>query len=167
MSGKTKLAQRLANDAATSGGKVIVYDPLRSRGWPDSAIKFHRADAFLSSIGEHQSAFVFIDESKTLWSHDMVAADRLVYTGRHSGFKLFLIAQRAHMVPPNARNQCATVYAFKQQEGDARILNDQYDPALYDSTKLEKINFIVSDGFSHRRGKLDFSAGDPPALIPA
>lgn len=163
MSGKSELAKSIAHNAP---GKVIVYDPLKSSGWPPGALKYANPQLFFMALQKEKSAYVFIDEARTLWDYDINAADKLVYTGRHSGFKLFLIAQRTRMIPPNARNQCATVYAFKQQAYDAEMLVGDYSECLYRTVDLAQTEFIVTDGYKYQLGKLDFSAGTPAQIVP-
>lgn len=159
-SGKTKLAQRLAANKS----RVIVYDPNRSAHWPVSAKKFSDPARFLDFVEQQESAFVFIDEAKTVWDFDSDRADKLVYAGRHRGLLLFLIAQRTRMVPPNSRNQCSRVFAFRQQLADAQTLADEYHPAMLGTCELPPVHFIATNGFRADAGRLDFTDGEPPRI---
>lgn len=165
--GKSNLAKRFAHDAHARGQNVIVYDPLASRDWPDSATKFQSPEQFLSHVEKAQSAHVFVDEAKTLWDTDHKRADALLYRRRHQGLLVYVIAQRTRMVPPNARNQCSVIYAFRQQKIDADILRDEYHESLTDAMRLKAGHFIASDGFTFSRMALDYARGMPPSIIPA
>jgi len=161
-SGKSWLAKRFAADAERRGERVVVYDPLKSVGWPASAVKYSDAEKFLDALPDIQSAHVFVDEAKTLWNIDERRADVLLYQKRHDGILVYVIAQRTKMVPPNARNQCSKIFAFKQQTEDAKILAAEYDEFLIETKSLQKTEFIVSNGFSSVRMRLDFNGGTPP-----
>lgn len=163
--GKSNLAKYFAKMAEINGEQVIVYDPLKSQNWPKTAEKFASPELFLSAIPSIQSAHVFIDEAKTLWDYDYKRADTILYHRRHQGLLSYVIAQRTRMVPPNARNQCSRIYAFKQQKQDAEILAGEYDEMLLMTTKLKPGEFIVSDGFVSKKYKLDYSNGIPPLPV--
>jgi len=156
--GKTNLVKSIVNN---SDKDVIVYDPLSSAGWCDKAIKFSSASKFFNYLDSAQNAYVVIDEGKTLWDENPKEADKLLYRRRHQGLLVFAIAQRTRMIPPNARNQCSKVFAFKQQKDDAMTLGEEYDPALYDCMKLEKGECIASDGFTVQNFVLDYSTYPP------
>lgn len=162
LSGKTNLAKRLAADESAAGKNIVVYDPIASQGWPGNAVKYSEPSRFLDRINHLSNALVFVDEAKTLWDFNEDAADALVYKGRHRGFLCVLMAQRSRMVPPNARNQCARVFSFKQQPYDAQILADEYHGSLVNTPDLKPGEFIYTDGFAVYSGKLDYSAGLPP-----
>lgn len=162
-SGKTNLCKAIAR--SLGGLSIVVFDPLKSRGWPEHAEKFHTPAAFLLRVETLTSAHVFIDEGKTLWDTDPKRADTLLYRRRHQGLSVFLMAQRAKMIPPNARSQCAKVFAFKQQIEDAKTLADEYGAALRLVTNHQQGEFTVSDGFSHQTGELDYSGGAIPTIV--
>lgn len=164
-SGKSNLAKRFAENAVISGAAVIVFDPLRSSGWPESAQKFTTAEAFLDHIEIAQSAHVFIDEAKILWNADPKRADMVLYQKRHQGLLVYVIGQRAEgMIPPNARNQCSKVFAFRQSKKDADTLAQEYGDLLSSITTLKKNDFVYSDGFSGGKAALDYSNGLPPQI---
>lgn len=146
-SGKSNFAKCLANDGSDLED-IIVYDPTESEGWPAKAIKYSDPEQFLNDIFNCYSAHVFIDESKTLWDHDEKRASQLIYRLRHNGLLFYLIAQRAMgMVPPNARNQCETLVAFRTSAKDADILAAEYGDDILGAPKLSKGQAILCDGF--------------------
>ena len=165
--GKSMLAKRIAAGLAAHNN-IIVYDPLQSANWPESALLFSSPEKFLAHVEQAQNAYVFVDEAKTLWDHDEKRADALLYKRRHQGLLVFLIAQRATMIKPNARNQCSRLYAFKQTSDDARALAGDYDDSIRDMiTRLPPCEFIATNGHTVERFKLDFSNGIPPTYTPA
>lgn len=162
--GKTNLCKSVAAGLSPDVS-IIVFDPLRSTGWPERAIKFHTTESFFAHIESARQAYVFVDEGKTLWDADQKQADTLLYRRRHQGLLIFLIAQRAKMIPPNARTQCSKIFAFKQQADDSKLLGEEFGPELRNAQTLEKNEFIMSDGFVTVNGKLDYSNGLPPEVI--
>lgn len=164
-SGKSNLAKRFAENARQKGQGILVFDPLRSNGWPESAEKYSTPEAFLDAIETVQSTHVFIDEAKVLWNHDTKRADAVLYQKRHQGLLVYVIGQRAEgMIPPNARNQCSKIFAFRQSKKDAETLAAEYGELLLNITKLPKNEFIFSDGFSGGRARLNYDAGLPPTI---
>ena len=164
MSGKSNLAKYIAGLFHSGGGRVLIFDPLQSGGWPsgENVEKYSKPEVFLNAVAQARESAVFIDEAKVLWDHDVKAADRILYQYRHHGLQVHLIAQRAKMIRPNARDQCATLYAFKQSREDADILAGNYGDETRVVTGLAKGEFLVSDGYSCHRYVLDYSKGFPP-----
>lgn len=156
--GKTNLCKSIAVNTNTD---VIVYDPLSSTGWGDNAIKFSSIDKFFKHIETAQNAYVFVDEGKTLWDQNPREADKLLYKRRHQGLLTFVIAQRTMMIPPNARNMCSKVFAFKQRKNDCDILREEYGEEFKNCLNLELGEFIATDGFNVEYMKLDYSVYPP------
>lgn len=156
-SGKTNLAKRMAKTAADKGEDIMVYDPRKSGGWPEGAKKYASPEKFLKDFWTLKKHHVFIDEAKTLFDFDIKAAEKIAYQGRHEGHLVYFIGQRAmSMIPPNARNQCGKVFAFKQSKKDSDVLADEYNDMLTQCCKLKKSEFIYSDGFAVGRAKLNY-----------
>lgn len=156
-SGKSNLAKYFASmqDA------VIVYDPLKSTGWPEHAIKFSDPEKFLEFIKTARDSYVYIDEAKTLADYDEKRFNEILYKRRHQGLLVYLIAQRTKMVKPNARNQCARVFAFKQSPDDAKELAEDFHSGIVNCAKVEKDNFIVADVFMSEQYKLNYETYPP------
>jgi hypothetical protein len=164
-SGKSNLAKRFAANAELNGEGVLVFDPLKSTGWPSSAKLYHTPDAFLNAVESATKAHVFIDEAKTLWDFDTKRADRILYQLRHKGLLVYVIGQRAEgMIPPNARNQCSKIFAFRQAKKDSFTLAEEYGEGLRHCLNVPKNTFVYSDGFSSGRAELDYSHGLPPFI---
>lgn len=160
--GKSWLARSLASKHT---GRVLVFDPTKARGWPANAVKWADPGIFLAEIEMAQSAHVYVDEAADLWTFDEVRANRLLYRGRHRGLLFVLIAQRTRMVPPNARNQCSRIYAFRQQLDDAKTLAAEYHAELLKSTRLPPKVCIASDGFSATEMRLNFDSLPPKIVV--
>ncbi len=164
-SGKSFLAKRLALQAEMRGEKIVVFDPLKSNGWPESSILYAKPDVFINEVWDYESCHVFVDEAKVLFEAERLGAEKLSYQGRHGGRLVYFIGQRAmSMIPPNARNQCGKVFAFKQSAKDCVTLADEYHEIFMGCKKLPQIHFYCSDGFTALKGNLDFSAGTIPHI---
>lgn len=162
--GKSWLNKRIATEQAARGDNIIVFDPLSSGGWPESAVKFSSPEKFIAHVKKAQSAHVFIDEAKVLWDSGAKLAkeaDKTLYNRRHQGLLVYLIAQRTMMVPPNARNQCSRVFAFRQTKTDADILAAEFNEVLQNVRQMPDGEFIAVRGLAHAYGKLDFSEMPP------
>lgn len=159
--GKTNMCKAIASGMENDQKAIIVFDPLASSGWPTRAEKFESVDKFFDRMNTAQNAFVFVDEAKTLWDANPKEADKLVYRRRHQGLLVFLIAQRTRMVPPNARNQCSRVFAFRQQRDDADTLAQEYTEDLYECSNLDVGEAIGSDGFQSHRIELVYDDYPP------
>ena len=163
-SGKTMLGLHLAHKAAGQGVRVVVFDPIGDPRWPVRPIV--DAGEFLAGVHGLRECLCVVDEAKTLWDVDQRIADLLLYRKRHDGVAVVLLAQRATMVRPNARDQCRVVYAFRQSVRDARVLADEWHDDLAGVSRLKPLHFIWSDGFNARRFRLDFGSGVPPRPVP-
>ena len=159
-SGKSNLAKCIARDAV-GHEDLIVYDPTESKGWPEEAVKYSDPEKFLSDVFNVQNAHVFVDECKTLWDHDEKRASQLVYRLRHNGLLFYLIAQRAMgMVPPNARNQCATLIAFRTSAKDSEVLAAEFGESILACSRLPSGHAIYTDGFGSRKIQMVYVDGN-------
>lgn len=161
-SGKTILCKEVAKE--NSEKDIIVFDPIKSGGWPKHARCYSTIEAFSSALDKYKSALVFIDEAKTIFNEDKTLAEKWLTQYRHKGYLFFLIAQRAKMIPPNARNQCTQIYAFKQKPEDAKILADEYGDELFEVSRLNKLEFIYSDGYQTQKGAIQFNNNNPTII---
>lgn len=158
-SGKTQLCKLVAN--SNPNLDVIVFDPLKSGGWGNKAKCFSTIEAFGKYLEMNQKAIVFIDEAKIVFDEDKKLAEKWLYQFRHKGYLIYLIAQRAKMIPPNARNQCSSVYAFKQKPEDAKLLADEYGDEFAELPKLKPLEFIYSNGFETTKAAIQFNGNKP------
>ncbi|MEG9862955.1 MAG: hypothetical protein V6Z82_06980 [Flavobacteriales bacterium] len=164
-SGKTNLAKFFANQAHKKGEDILVFDPRKSGGWPDGAKKYSSPEKFLNDFWKLEKHHVFIDEAKVLFDFDIKGAEKIAYQGRHNGHLVYFIGQRAmSMIPPNARNQCGKVFAFKQSKKDSDTLADEYNDILSQCVTLKKVHFIFSDGFACGKAKLVFETKENDSI---
>ena len=164
-SGKSNLARCLAGSLPNES-RIVVYDPTESLGWPENAAKYSDPESFLTDIFQERSAHVFVDECKTLWDHDEKRASQLVYRLRHNGLLFYLIAQRAMgMVPPNARNQCSSLIAFRTSAKDAEILGAEYGESILGAAKLPQGYAIYSDGFANKKIEMIYDEDEDGNLM--
>lgn len=156
-SGKTSLAKYFAMQAANRGENVTVFDPLKQTGWPRNCNMFNTPEVFLDRIWNITSTHVFMDECKMLFDADKKQAEKLAYMGRHGGRLLYFIGTRANsMIPPNARNTCSKVFAFKQGFQDSDILAKNYNEKFIDCQGLKELQFLAGDPFRMYRGQITF-----------
>ena len=160
-SGKSNLCKSWAS----AQDNVIVFDPLKSTGWPIHALKFSDPEKFLQSMVTAESAHVYIDEAMVLWEYDYKRANKILYNRRHQGLLVYVIGQRATMILPHARNQCSKVFAFKQNLNDAQSLAGDYNPEVIECNRLPKGEFIAADTFTAERYKLDYTNYPPVPIL--
>jgi hypothetical protein len=62
---------------------------------------------------------------------------------------------RNALIPSRAISMCFQVSSFKQHDDDAKILSKQFgDNELMRVTKLKRGEYIWSNGFENKRGKV-------------
>lgn len=147
-SGKTTLARFHARRLADAKWPVIVYDPVRTGttggDWPSSAVLYTDPKIFLHEINKAKNAYVFVDESPDVFSHEMRENHWLLRRGRHRGLYLRLISTRPMMVHPNVRTQCKRVFMFRMSPSDAAdIANDFGHDRYVVSKELDKGDCIM------------------------
>ena len=62
-SGKSNLCKRFA----VTDKPIIIFDPLQSTGWPESAVKFSDPKKFFDYVAQVQSSLIFCDEARKFW----------------------------------------------------------------------------------------------------
>lgn len=160
-SGKSNLAKYFASQQEN----VVVYDPLKSAGWPEHALKFSDPEKFLRAIVSIESSYVYIDEAMTLWEYDYKRANKILYNRRHQGLLVYVIGQRATMILPHARNQCSKVFAFKQNLNDAQSLAGDYNPEVIECNRVGKGEFIAADTFTAQHYVLNYDNYPPTPIL--
>lgn len=164
-SGKSNLAKNFAHKLAAQGHEIVVFDPMQSTGWPEGSKLYSKPASFVEAFWKHKNCYVFIDEARVLFEAEKNEAERMAFQGRHGGRLLFFIGQRAmSMIPPNARDQCGKVFAFKQSKKDSDTLTEEKSEIFSLCRTLKKGEFVASDGYSDFIGSLDYSEGLPPKV---
>lgn len=141
--GKTTLAKRLSNQ---SQRQVVVLEPFTTGGWNSNAYFAQDADEVLAIAQSNKNLDIFIDESAETLCRDN-AFQFLATRSRQYGHRVFFIAQRASQILPVIRNNCETVYCFRQSKKDAEIIaNDLADDCFLQCAKLSKGECIAKIG---------------------
>lgn len=154
--GKTTLALDMCRRWKQAGFATLVLDPMLDTRW-SGIVDLQTADKaeFLRAYFNSRNARVFIDESIEVASN----SDKdIIYTatrGRHYGHANVYISQRANSVARNIRTMCFQVASFKQHADDAKILSREFgSDELMGVTKLQRGQFIWSNGFQNAKGKV-------------
>ena len=148
-SGKTHLAQSLARHAVAIGRGVLVLHKERER-WPlpvsPLVWQTHDPEAFLRMYWAARSCDCFME----LADADVDKFDgrfhRCFTQGRHEGHRNFYLSQRAAMVHPNVRENCASLYLFAVPIKGARLWADEFnDESLLGATTLPPHVFFFKE----------------------
>lgn len=159
-SGKSELAKEFTRNMPPE--QVVIFDPRRSANWPQGTIKFSDPKKFFEYVENAESKYVFCDEAKDFWNEGyQKEAEKLLTQSRHNGQLIFLIAQRAKMIPPTARAQCSNVFAFRQNLDDSIELAREYHSSMREIPQLPEHHFIFSNGFESSTHKLNFENYPP------
>lgn len=159
-SGKSQLMKAIIRDNLIGKAPVVVFDPVRTE-WPKGCMCYANFTAFKNVLKRTKGAFIVIDEAKTAIDEDPKEFEKWLYQNRHKGQLIFILAQRAKMVPPNARNQCSKVFAFRQTREDAKALVEDFGESMWFCATSEKLNFVYSDGFNSKKGRIEFDDKGP------
>lgn len=119
-SGKTVLAQALANRSHENGSIVLVYDPIRDPNWKCS-VRTDDKTLFLRTFWTTRNCTVFIDEASTVCTHHAQDWIETATRGRHQGHRVTYITQRIHQLSPNVRNNCGRLFLFCSSLKDGQI----------------------------------------------
>lgn len=139
-SGKTYLAQDLARIALRRGRGVMVLHKEREP-WPLPAgpltFQTHNPEHFLAVYWRARSCDCFMELADADVDKFDSRFHRCFTQGRHEGHRNFYLSQRAAMVHPNVRENCASLYLFAVPIKGARLWADEFnDAALLAATTL-------------------------------
>lgn len=164
MSGKTTAARYLARKEAEAGYRIIVFDPCMTDtaggGWPQNATIFHHetdddiaddpnsdklADEFCEYLlrRDVRDAFVYVDESHKVYSHEQKHNFWHLDRGRHRGLLMRIITQRPNKVHPTARSQCTGAFMFALTKSDRESIAADYGVDLPKDLVLDKGDFLL------------------------
>ena len=158
-SGKTALNKLLCAGLRARGIKTAVLDPLRDGGW-DADYMTHDPDAFWQWMLKHDK-----DQVSCFWEEAGIAVDRqdrrfnvAATTGRHAGWRIYLISQRYKQAHPDVRDMCAERWIFRCSADDAQQLHREYGyDALRELPNLPALNFFRVRPFKPlQRGQIKF-----------
>ncbi len=144
--GKTTLAFKLAREYRSKGIKIFVLDPDKRQEWQADFIT-DDPEFFLETCKLNQRAALFVDEGGVTIGRYAGSSQWLATNARKWGHKAHFIAQRAQQIDPNVRNQCTSIFLFKQSVDDAKILSKDFvAPQLIDACNLKKGEYLCKVG---------------------
>ena len=123
--GKTTLAFRLAQKYKAANVNVLVLDPDKRSGWNADFLTDNPAE-YLEVVKVNQSCALFIDESGEMIGRYAKEMAWLATNSRKWGHKAHFITQRATQLDPTIRNQCTTIFLFKQSLNDTKDLANEF-----------------------------------------
>jgi len=123
--GKTTLAFNLAHKYSEAGINVLVLDPDKRTGWGADYLT-DDPEAYLEVVKVNQSCALFIDESGQMIGRYAREMAWLATNSRKWGHKAHFITQRATQLDTTVRNQCTTIFLFKQSLNDTKILANEF-----------------------------------------
>ena len=154
MSGKTTLAREMARQYARAKVPVVVLDELVDPGWVEAGAR-HVTDSpeeFLEIFWNGRNYAVFIDEAGDSVGRYDAAMARTATRGRHWGHRVHYITQRPSQLARTVRAQCAEVYAFALEKGDAETLAAEYlQDALLECPRLAQGEYVHAIRFGRDR----------------
>lgn len=137
-SGKSYLAKTHAHAMKKAGWPIVVLDPMigytaSDEPWGADFITGSR-DEFLAKYHTLKNCAIFIDEAGDIVGHHDLEMRALATRGRHAGHQIGFISQRATMISPSVRSNCAEQYIFRTTVKDGIALADDY--AIADSREF-------------------------------
>jgi hypothetical protein len=167
-SGKTALNKLLCAGVRARGLRCAVLDPLRDGGW-DADFITHDPDAYWRWLLAHQDERV-----ACFWEECGIAVDRAdrrfnlaACTGRHAGWRIYLITQRFKQVCPDVRDMAAERWIFRCSGDDAQQLVREYGrDELKELPNLPALTFFRVRPFKPlQKGSITFGARDRAQLL--
>lgn len=146
LSGKTTLARRKAALYTAAGRHVIVLDELMDPKWISEGGAVFLTDdpeEFQKVFWSSRNCAVFIDEAGESVGRYDKEMSKVATRGRHWGHIGHFIVQSPSMIDRNVRRNCAGVYAFAMEDGDAETLSKEYiQPMLREASSLNQGEYI-------------------------
>jgi len=123
--GKTTLAFKLAKRYRQNNINVLVLDPDKRSGW-EADFLTDNPEEYLDVVKVNKSCALFIDESGEMIGRYAKEMAWLATNSRKWGHKAHFITQRASQLDPTVRNQCTTIFLFKQSLSDTKDLANEF-----------------------------------------
>lgn len=144
--GKSTAAKKLSANFLRHRVNVLVLDPHGTK-WPGVPDEYQFRDPykFLAVAKRSQRCALFVDEAGECIGRGRQARDMqwLTTGARKWGHKTHVMAQEAQMILPVIRKQCSVGLIFRQSEGNARLLVDDFaDERLMGITTLGQFEFL-------------------------
>lgn len=155
--GKSRLMrEHIVPSWARRGYAVLVLDPV-GQDWIACGASWQTKDSlrFLAAAMASERCVLVIDEClRSMRGTDANGAQLeqrmawLATEARNSGHRSYFLGQRAMMMPPNVRDNCEGVLAFKQSPANATWLAEHLSqPALLEAPALPKGTAIMAETF--------------------
>lgn len=167
-SGKTALNKLLCAGMRSRGITCAVLDPLRDGGW-DADYVTHDPDAYWRWMLRNRDERVAL-----FWEEAGIAVDRedarfkfAATTGRHAGWRLFIISHKLKQIHPTVRAMCKDRWIFNCEADDAQLLFKTYGhPALKELPNLPPLHgFRVRPFKPIERVEIKFDQGGRAKLF--
>ena len=150
-SGKTTLAQKMAQEFMDKGYAVLVLDPLKDPRWKCTFITSDMNE-FKDMARRSKRCFLFIDESGDSCGQWEKENYWFATQSRHWGHSVYFIAQRVQMIATTIRTQCSFLYLFNCGKTDCKLLADEWNkPELLGANVLKQGEFFYCNRFTNTR----------------
>lgn len=134
-SGKTVLANRMAQSFIADRRAVMVYDPILAN-WNADAITDKETD-FLWWFKKSKNCIAIIDEAGQVVGQNNEPMIRCATQGRHFGHSCIFITQRPKQLSPTVRHNCGALALFRSSPKDCEeMCNDWCIEKLSDTSRL-------------------------------
>lgn len=139
-SGKSALAKRVGSRLRLRGVEVLAFNPTKEKGYTlkdefgcaAAEWETEDRDEFMREVVRRikekpGKRVLIIDEAHTFFSRlEGTEYNWLATRGRHFGISVIAITQKATLINPTLRGQCATVFLFQCSLTDAKFIADEY-----------------------------------------
>lgn len=168
LSGKTALNKLICTHLRKRGIATAVLDPLRDGGW-DADFITHDPDRYFSWLltrTPNERCALFLEEAGISVDRDDRRFHLALTTGRHAGWRIYLISHRFKQPHPLVRDMCTERWVFRVSGEDAQQLYREYGkPQLRELPNLPPLHFFRIRPFRPlQRGSLVFGRGSSPKL---
>lgn len=137
--GKSALAKQLGTSLRAKGQIVVAFNPTKEAGYTIKdafdcqAAQFEtdNPELFVAELRRlyaqgHPKIFLIIDEAHEFFTKNGGEYVWLGTKGRHYGFHIIAITQRAALINTTFRGQCSTFYIFRANRTDMEFIRDEF-----------------------------------------
>lgn len=146
--GKTTLVHALIKDYAQHGVKSLVFNPHREHYPVPAEYQFTDLSRFLAVARRSQRCALIVEEAGEFVGRGKLAMDSVwITTGSAKwGHVSYVIAHTAGQLLPAIRGSCGRGFFFRQSEGNAQLLVDDFaDKRLMQTTTLKRYEFLYAE----------------------
>lgn len=162
LTGKTTLGRILAREARKRKIMSMVFDRRDSGYCCDIVVQsFNR---FLELAQASSNMMLFVDDCPTVLKRGEDSHKWLTTESRHQGHSVVLMAQRYMMIPKDNRDNCDTVWMFRQSLSDCQEIANDFGYDWHDirpgRKPMEKLHFLKINSDGIRSGSVDPVSGN-------